>query len=285
MKKYIYTIAFLGIIIALISFSAHSLLNQKAKSGRFIFDNNSPIYFGIFPFLEKEILSDGLNPLMKYLSKHLKRRVELRFANDYFSLEEMAVRKKIHFFWFNPRSGYKNSRVSFVPFCRPVSASGKHYRGCVIVRKDSGINSVSELSGKSFAYIDRYSNSGFYYPNLLFAKMGIDPINFFGSVKFAGNHDKCFAGVLNREYDAGVVTDMLFQNSVSPHSTDTASLKIIATTASITLDPFAAAADTDKEIIEMVKNLLLNPQYYDESGPAFASLLSIFEIKGFQEYE
>ena len=41
------------------------------------------------------------------------------------------------------------------------------YRGQIMVRSDSGINSLKDLKGKSFAFVDPASTSGHLYPKTL----------------------------------------------------------------------------------------------------------------------
>ncbi|MBF0543782.1 MAG: phosphate/phosphite/phosphonate ABC transporter substrate-binding protein [Candidatus Riflebacteria bacterium] len=282
MKRFFCFLIF-SFVFFLIFVSGCTFFEQSFEKGRFIFENDPPIYFGVFPFLEKEILSEGFNPLLKYLSHHLHKKVQIKFAENYSSLEELALKKKIHFMWFNTRKRSKSEKLILEPLCRPISEEGSYYRGIIIAKKASGLSKISDLAGKTFAYIDPISNSGFVYPNELFKKMNIEPTSFFGEIKFTGNHDKCLNGVLNGDYDAGVVTDMFFKNTGRFQNPSNSELEIIASTSKILLDPFVSIVGLERGLKTKIIELLTDPEKYDESGPAFAKLFTAFGIKGFEK--
>jgi phosphonate transport system substrate-binding protein len=66
-----------------------------------------------------------------------------------------------------------------------------------IVQRDSDIQSLEELDGKSWAYPESTSTSGFLYPSALFDSMGIAPSE---SVE-AGGHSEAVKAVYNGEVD------------------------------------------------------------------------------------
>ena len=73
------------------------------------------------------------------------------------------------------------------------------YRGEIITRFDSGINTLDNLTGKSFAFVDSTSTSGYILPQALFMKKNIKP----AKTIFAQKHDSVVAMVYNKEVDAG----------------------------------------------------------------------------------
>src|SRR5258708_17935699 len=79
----------------------------------------------------------------------------------------------------------------------------KTYRSQIVVRADSGINSIEQLRGKKFAFVDPASASGFLFPNALLAGMGLDYKTFFSDTIFAGGHDKVIIAVYNKQADGG----------------------------------------------------------------------------------
>src|SRR5439155_1872063 len=63
------------------------------------------------------------------------------------------------------------------------------YKSQILVKADSGINDISGLKGKKFAFVDPLSASGFVYPTLAIKnKTGQEPKTFFLSTIFAGGH-------------------------------------------------------------------------------------------------
>lgn len=81
------------------------------------------------------------------------------------------------------------------------------YRARIFVRRDSGITSLEQLRGKSIAFADPISESGYLYPLDIFADAGLvepgaDPQSFFGSVYFAGGYQQAVQAVANGYVDA-----------------------------------------------------------------------------------
>ncbi len=78
------------------------------------------------------------------------------------------------------------------------------YYSIGFARKDSGITSIEEAKGKSFAFAEPNSTSGYLVPAAeLQAKFG--PLDkFFSEVKFSGGHEQTIVAVNNGDVVAGV---------------------------------------------------------------------------------
>ncbi len=77
------------------------------------------------------------------------------------------------------------------------------YNGQFIVRKDSGINKLSDLKGKSFGRPDPLSTSGWIIPMLSIRAAGVNPDTDLKEIIDAGSHDAVVAAVYNGDVDAG----------------------------------------------------------------------------------
>lgn len=78
------------------------------------------------------------------------------------------------------------------------------YYAFAFARKDSGITKIEEAKGKSFAFADPNSTSGYLVPAAeLSAAFG--PLDqFFSDVRFSGGHEQTIVGVANGDMVAGV---------------------------------------------------------------------------------
>jgi len=78
------------------------------------------------------------------------------------------------------------------------------YYSIGFTRKDTGITSIDDAKGKTFAFADPNSTSGFLVPGAeLAAKYGaLDA--YFSEVKMSGGHEQTIVGVANGDFDAGV---------------------------------------------------------------------------------
>jgi phosphonate transport system substrate-binding protein len=78
------------------------------------------------------------------------------------------------------------------------------YYSIGFARKDAGIASMDDAKGKSFAFADPNSTSGYLVPGAeLTAKYG-DLGQYFSEVTFSGGHEQTIVGVANGNFAAGV---------------------------------------------------------------------------------
>ena len=75
------------------------------------------------------------------------------------------------------------------------------YNGCVLVRTDSGIRTLADLNGRTFAFSDETSTSGHIFARALLSKNGIR----LGHVLFAGGHANVVQAVADGKVAAGAV--------------------------------------------------------------------------------
>jgi phosphonate transport system substrate-binding protein len=73
------------------------------------------------------------------------------------------------------------------------------YYGMIVTKASSGIKSLSDLNGKTIAYTDELSTSGYLYPKKLLAKNGVKP----GKNLFLNSHEEVISQVYAGKVDAG----------------------------------------------------------------------------------
>lgn len=78
------------------------------------------------------------------------------------------------------------------------------YIAPMYVRADSDIISLEDMEGRSLAYADPNSTSGYLVPRFELKRAQIDDETYFSSTGFGGGHEQAVIAVLNGQYDAGV---------------------------------------------------------------------------------
>jgi len=81
---------------------------------------------------------------------------------------------------------------------------GIAYISVMVVRADSGITSLEQMRGKSLAWADPNSTSGYLIPRSELRGAGIDINSYFSRAAFAGGHEQAVVALLQRQYDAAV---------------------------------------------------------------------------------
>lgn len=78
------------------------------------------------------------------------------------------------------------------------------YYSVMMVRADSPYQSIDDLEGKTLAFADPNSTSGYLVPSAELKLKGYDPGEFFSETGFAGGHEQGIVALLNEQYDAAV---------------------------------------------------------------------------------
>ena len=111
----------------------------------------------------------------------------------------------------------------------------RSYKGVIVTKADGPLRALKELDGKTVAFVDRYSTSGFVYPAKLLRDAGAKPV-----VTFAGAHQKAL-----EELRAGrAAAAATFAGAVESDAT----LRVIAHTEEIPNEPVSFREGLDEQI-------------------------------------
>lgn len=156
------------------------------------------------------------------------------------------------------------------------------YKGQIIARTDSGIDSLADLEGKSFAYVDPSSTSGFILPKAIFDKKDIR----LSETVFAQKHDNVVIMVYQKQVDAGatyyappdpktheILDARMRVKQQYPDIEE--KVKIIGFTEDIPNDPWVFRKDMDEEMKNNIINALLK---YVSTEDGQKSLYEIYDI-------
>ena len=93
------------------------------------------------------------------------------------------------------------------PLVTAVEQDGSiSYRSVMVVRADSGIADLAAMRGRSLAWADPNSTSGYLIPRFELRAAGIDLTDgrYFSRTGFGGGHEQAVVAVLQRQYDGAV---------------------------------------------------------------------------------
>jgi phosphonate transport system substrate-binding protein len=154
----------------------------------------------------------------------------------------------------------------------------------IYVRREAGIKTVEDLRGKTIAFVDPASSSGYIYPMVLLIQRGLvtnrDPKTFFKEVVFSGAHDASMRALLNGHVDAIASFDLAREQYLKDPAERDRIVPIIETPA-IPEAGIAARDGLDPAMFAKVRAALLQIR-----APAYAALLKrLYEIDGFDVAE
>jgi len=118
--------------------------------------------------------------------------------------------------------------AGFVPFAMMASKNNEFgYEMEIIVQADGPIRKIEDLKGRTVAFTDPNSNSGFKAPSaLLKAQYNLEAGKDFKSA-FSGKHDNSVIGVANKDYDAAAIANSVMVRMVERKAVDGAKLRSI----------------------------------------------------------
>src|SRR6266704_1895560 len=128
--------------------------------------------------------------------------VRVTVASDYAAVVE-ALRNRTADLAFVHPVGYvlANREAKATIVARNLWHGKSTFTSRIYVRKDGGITTLEDLRGKTMAFVDPSSSSGYTYPMVLLIQRGLvknrDPKTFFREVMFAGAHDAGMRALLN----------------------------------------------------------------------------------------
>ena len=99
------------------------------------------------------------------------------------------------------------AEIGAVPLLSEVYRGRARYRGRVFVRRDSGIGTLADLAGRTIAFADPISESGYLYPLDLFVEAGLitgpgAAGDFFDRIFFAGGYQQAMQAMAEGLVDA-----------------------------------------------------------------------------------
>lgn len=177
----------------------------KAEMERFRFSGKSgqSLRFGVVPLQEPSVMFRKFTPLSEYLAKKLDRKVDLRVAIDMESAVDDIGKNITQLCAMGPANYVEAHKRYGVNVIVKALRQGKPYhRAAIIVRADSGIKRVSDLRGKTFAFVSPKSATGHIAPLATLKDAGI-MVDALRSYEFLGSHDKVAEAVLNGAIDGG----------------------------------------------------------------------------------
>jgi phosphonate transport system substrate-binding protein len=155
------------------------------------------------------------------------------------------------------------------------------YKSQILVRTDSGINSIADLKGKKFAFVDALSASGYLYPSLVIKqKTGQEPRTFFSATTFAGSHPNAALAVYNKQVDGAAMFIDARDSLVSANPDIKTATKVIDTAGPIPNDGVALRKGFPDDVAKQVKDALLA---YSKDASGAKVLSALFAWDGMLE--
>ncbi len=177
----------------------HASASESDKELRIVF----------IAYQNPEQLADDVEPVVAYLEKELGVSIKHYVATNYGAVVEALKNGTADMGFMGPlQYVMAHSFAGARPILGEVYKGKPTYTSRIFVRKDSGIKKLADLKGKSIAFVDPISSSGYLYPMELFKAEGLvkkDATDFFKRMYFAGGDEQAIRAVYNNFVDAAAI--------------------------------------------------------------------------------
>jgi len=222
--------------------------------------------------------------LRDLVSDRLDVPVELFPASDYAGVMQGLLAGQLHMAGLGA-AGYAGIYLQDADAVEPVVTQAQldgtlGYYAVMVVRADSDIETLEDMEGRSLAYADPNSTSGYLVPRGQLALQGINDEDYFSTTGFGGGHEQAVIAVLNEQYDAAVTWVSLqgefsegysrgnLRRMVDNGLLDMNDLRVVWTSDIIPNGPTVMRTDLPEEARELVLDLLLTMK--DEHPECYA---------------
>lgn len=173
---------------------------------------------GLIPSEDSQAMIESSKQVLDDLQSKIGMPVVPFVATDYNGIIEALRSGKLDVAYLGPFSYVLATSVADVEaFSVAVTkkTGQSAYKSVILARKDSGIHSLADLKGHTFAFVDPSSASGHLFPKAGLEQAGFAPDSLFKRVIFSGSHDASILAVENRKVDAAAVADRIFASAVA----------------------------------------------------------------------
>lgn len=163
------------------------------------------LVMGFVPSQNADQLAETAKPLADMLAKELGIPVDAFVSAQYIGLAEAMASRQVDIGFLNSFNYVlTHDQLGAAEVILKSVRNGNHsYRAQFFTRAGSGIESVADLKGKTVAFVDAASTSGYLFPVDYMMTLGIDPDTDL-TPRFVGGHDNAILAVYRGDVDAGV---------------------------------------------------------------------------------
>jgi phosphonate transport system substrate-binding protein len=215
-------------------------------------------------------------PILAQLEKDLGVKVKSATATDYRGTIEALKFRKADIGHLGPKSyveASNNNYANVEPVAQLQLANGSlGYRSCLVVHADSDLFSPEDTAGRTFAFNDPNSTSGYLVPSAFFLmEMGIDPKKHFSKVTFSGSHEASILAVANKKVEVAATNLPDVQQLTREGKIPRNALRVVWVSKLIPNDPIVVRKDLSPGLKAAIQESLLsmrakNPEAFQEVG-------------------
>ena len=226
--------------------------------------NDGTVRFGVEPYDSAARLAPIYDKLGKLIGDKLGCKVEVFVATSYNAEIEAMRNGKLDIGEFGPLGyvlAHQVAKAEAVAAFGTADGKPDTYWASLVTYPESGIKTVADIKGHSFAFSDPASTSGHLFPAYGLRKGGIDPDKDIKAI-YAGSHTSSFEALYNHKVDAGELNSEQLESAKQRGHYKDGDLVFLWKSDPIPTDPFCLRGTLPdafkKRVTEVLQNLDLS---------------------------
>lgn len=211
-------------------------------------------------------------PMVTYLEKETGCRVELVVPTNYAAVVEAIANDNVDIAYLG---GFTFVQASQRAGVRPLvqRERDQNFHSVFITQPGSGVNTLTDLKGHSFAFGDVNSTSGHLMPAYYMRASGIDA-GALTKTLFTGGHDATALAVANAKVDAGAMDELVFDSMRRSGKITSSKVKVFYTTPAFFDYVWAARKGLDQKLSDAFAAALLKLDASNAESKVLLDLLN-----------
>lgn len=239
---------------------------------------SSPVRIAITGLLTPTETLNGYAGLLAYLEEGLGRPVELVQRGTYAELNALMQAGELDVALVCPFPYVQGRRA----FGMELLAAAVHrdqaaHYSYLVAPADSDVAGLDDLRGRTFAFSDPNSHSGWLAPAYQLALRGETQDSFFGRYVFTHHHSESVRAVADRLVEGAAVDSLVYDYLASTDPGLVARTKVIAEWGPYPSPPFVVRPDVDPTLKERLRQLLVTMS----DDPRGREVLDNLQLDGF----
>lgn len=211
-------------------------------------------------------------PLARYLEAKTGTKVQFTPVTDYAATVEGLAAKKLDLVWYGGftfvQAWLRTNRTA-IPLVQRVE--DEQFKSVFITRAGSGIDSLTDLKGKTFAFGSVSSTSGHLMPRSFLLQAGIVPDRDL-RVAYSGAHDATAFQVAGGKVDAGALNISVWNKLVEEKKVDPSQVRVFYTTPPYYDYNWTVRGDLDPALVAKLREAFLA---LDPANPEHKEILAL----------
>jgi phosphonate transport system substrate-binding protein len=236
--------------------------------------SKNTLRIAVCPTLSQHNTIDAFRAISGYISQKLGRDTILLEKKSYTEINVLLANGGADLaFLANGAYNSYDSIGDIEPLVMQVRFGVPYYHAYIIVPADSTVETLQGLRGKTFAFTDPLSFSGYLVPVHMLRQIDETPESLFSNYIFTYSHEKALLAVANKVVDGAAIGSHVYSESMEKQDGLADQVKIIAISEKSGTGPVVVRKSLGEDVIAQLKEIFLSMDQEPELENALKDLL------------